>query len=105
MTIKNIKFKELEKGYILVNYNTFKQLNPIVFDNISEFFNGFASIKLEGIGWNFIDTNGELVYNGDIWFDDVYNFSNGTAFVRKAGKGWYWLNTQGELIEHNSSIL
>lgn len=102
--MENIKFKKLEKGYILVNYNTFKQLNPIVFDEVSDFFNGFAGVYKKDKGWNLIDINGELVYKGDIWFDKVYPFSEGFALVKYKGD-WYDLNTKGELIENKVSIL
>lgn len=62
--MENIKFQKLEKGYILVNYNTFKQLNPIVFDGIGDFFNGFAKVYKTGKGWYWLNTNGgELIFN------------------------------------------
>jgi hypothetical protein len=95
---KNIKFKELEKGYILVNYNTFKQLNPIVFDEVSDFSNGFALVKIEGQGYNFINEKGELLWSEYKNFYFVDNFYDGFARVYKKDKGWNYINGQGELL-------
>ena len=93
-----IKFKKLGNGYVLVNYNTFKQLNPLTFDEVWSFHNEIARVKKEGKGFNFINEQGELLWKEDIWFDNVSYFSEGFALVNKEGKGWNWINTNGELL-------
>jgi len=59
--MKNIKFKKLEKGYILVNYNTFEQINPLQFNYVWDFDNGIAKVYKDDRGYNFINTQGELL--------------------------------------------
>ena len=96
--MENIKFKKLGDGYILVNYNTFQRLNPIVFDDISDFYDGFASVRLRGKGWNFINKQGELLWKGDKWFSYDNYFTDGFVRVKIEGKGWNLIDTNGELV-------
>ena len=65
-----------------------------VFDDIGDFNDGFARVKLTG-KWNFINTHGELLCNE--WFDFCYDFSEGFAAVKLSGK-WNFINTRGELL-------
>ena len=65
-----------------------------VFDDIGDFNDGFARVKLTG-KWNFINTHGELLCNE--WFDFCYDFSEGFAAVELSGK-WNFINTHGELL-------
>ena len=70
------------------------------FDSVSVFHEGFATIKLNGKGWNFINQNGELI-NPNQWFDNVYAFYNGFARVYLDGKGWNFMNQKGEIAFPN----
>jgi hypothetical protein len=69
-----------------------------IYDYIGEFSNGFAAVELEGKGWNFINTNGELLWKEDKWFDFVGDFYNGPARVKLEGKGWNLIKPNGELV-------
>src|SRR5574344_1110536 len=66
-----------------------------IFISVDEFVNGFARIKLDGIGWNFLKRDGTLLWNGDKWFDICYNFYNGFATGEIDGKGDNYLKTDG----------
>ena len=65
-----------------------------VFDNVSDFNDGFARVVLNG-KWNFINTHGELLCNE--WFDRCANFGDGFAVVRLNGK-YNFINTRGEFL-------
>ena len=65
-----------------------------VFDDIGDFNDGFARVKLTG-KWNFINTHGELLCNE--WFDFCYDFSEGFAVV-KLNEKCNFINTRGELL-------
>ena len=67
------------------------------FKHTWNFYEGFARVYKKGKGWNFINTNGELLWKEDKWFDNVKSFYNGFASVKYKGY-WYKLNTKGELI-------
>ena len=66
------------------------------FDSIWGFKEGFAAVKLNG-KYSFINTNGELIGNGNLWFDDAWDFDEGFAMVRLNEKASF-INTKGELI-------
>jgi hypothetical protein len=68
-----------------------------IYDEVGGFFNGFAMVYKEG-KYNFINKQGELLWDKDEWFDDVSNFNNGLACVNKAGRGWNYITQQGELL-------
>ena len=65
-----------------------------VFDDIDDFNDGFAVVKLSG-KFNFINTRGELLCNE--WFNSCGDFSYGFAAVKLSGK-WNFINTRGELL-------
>ena len=66
------------------------------FDYAWGFKEGFAAVKLNG-KYSFINTNGELIGNGNLWFDDAWDFDDGFAMVRLNEKASF-INTKGELI-------
>ena len=65
-----------------------------VFDNVSDFNDGFARVELTG-KWNFINTRRELLCNE--WFDFCGAFSDGFAEVSLNDK-CNLINTRGELL-------
>ena len=67
-----------------------------VFDDVSDFNDGCARVKLTG-KWNFISTRGELLWKGDKWFDDCSDFNNGFAKVKLTGK-YNFINSRGEFL-------
>ena len=73
-----------------------------IYDYVGKFYEGFAIVRLDGKGYNFINEQGELLWNKDKWFDRVWNFKNGFAKVKLEGD-WYNLNTNGELIDDNGN--
>ena len=66
------------------------------FDFVGNLREGFARVELNG-KWAFINTNGELIGNGNLWFDNVGDFIEGFARVKLNGKDSF-INTNGELI-------
>ena len=60
------------------------------------FVNGFAIVRLDGLGENYLKTDGTLLWPGDTWFDECDNFKNGFA---KVGYKYmlYNLDTEGLL--------
>ena len=84
----------LEKYNILTPHNTFKSQKW--FDVIWSFNEGFAMVKLNG-KYSFINTNGELIGNGNLWFDSVSDFDDGLARV-ELNRKYSFINTKGELI-------
>ena len=66
------------------------------FDDIWSFNDGLARVSLSG-KWSFINTNGELIGDGNLWFDDVGSFDEGFARVELKHK-YSLINTTGELI-------
>jgi hypothetical protein len=69
-----------------------------IYDEIYNFYNGFAIVYKDGRGWNWIDTNGELLWKGEEWFDDAWEFYNGFARFILKGRGYNYINTNGELL-------
>ena len=67
----------------------------------SDFYNGFAKVKLNG-KWNFINTRGELLWKGNQWFDWCYIFDNGFAKVELNGR-LFRIDTKGQLHNLNES--
>ena len=68
----------------------------VVFDNVRNFNEGFAKVKLNG-KCNFINTRGELLWKGNQWFDSCDDFSEGFAAVELNDK-YNFINTRGELL-------
>ena len=66
------------------------------FDVIWSFSEGLAMVRLNG-KYSFINTNGELIGDGNLWFDDVGSFDEGFARVELKHK-YSLINTTGELI-------
>ena len=69
-------------------------------DEVLSFHNGFGCIYMNGKGWNFINTKGEII--SKTWFDDVQGrFYEGFSVVEVYGKGYNYINTKGEIISKN----
>ena len=64
------------------------------FDQVDEFNDGFAAVKLNG-KWNFINTNGQFL--SQQWFDSVWSFNDGFAVVKLNGKANF-INTEGQIL-------
>ena len=94
--IKNGSFivELFEKQNILTPQKAFKYQKW--FDFVGGFKEGLATVNLNGKS-SFINTNGELIGNGNLWFDFVWSFKEGLAKVKLNGK-WSFINTKGELI-------
>ena len=71
-----------------------------VFDKVSNFYGGFAKVKLNG-KYNFIKTDGNFLRD-DMWFDRVWDFSEGFAMV-KLNHEWYYIDTKGNLYDKNEN--
>ena len=84
----------LGKYNILTPHNTFTSQKWL--DYIGEFNEGLAAVKLNS-KYSFINTQGELIGNGNLWFDDAWDFDEGFAIVRLNEKASF-INTKGELI-------
>lgn len=62
------------------------------------FFGNFSAIELENGYWNFIDTNGKILYPNE-YFAYVYNFNECNAKVKRIGEEneIYYLYSNGSL--------
>jgi hypothetical protein len=69
-----------------------------IYDNVYNFYEGFAFVYIEDLGYNFIKTNGELLWKEDEWFTKVSIFYNGFSKVKLEGRGWNFINTNCELL-------
>ena len=85
----------LSKGAIEY-YKSIGKEYYFIYDKVGKFFEGFAKVYREG-KYNFINKQGELLWDKDEQFDDVGNFFDGFARVKKEGK-YNWINTNGELL-------
>ena len=83
----------------LYNKKTNKIIDFNKWLNFIGYFNkGFALVGLNH-KWSYIDTNGKLIYNGELWFDDIYVFKDGFSRVYLDDKHKYSLiNSNGKLI-------
>src|SRR5574344_2110471 len=68
-----------------------------IFNYVGEFENGFAIVRLDRIGWNFLKPDGTLLWPGDTWFDECDDFQNGFARVQYK-REWCRLTQSGDLI-------
>ena len=95
-TIKNGSFiiELLNKYNVLTPQKAFKYQKW--FDFIGKFNEGLARVELNG-KWSFINTEGELIGDGNLWFDSVGYFKEGLAGVILNGK-YSFINTEGEPI-------
>ena len=84
----------LNKYNILTSQKAF--ISQKWLDYIGEFKEGLAAVNLNE-KWSFINTQGELIGNGNLWFDYVEGFTEGFAIVRVNRKSSF-INTNGELI-------
>ena len=69
-----------------------------IYDKVGKFSDLFASVEIDGRGWNFINKQGKLLWKRDKWFDFVWDFHEGFAIVEIDGRGWNFINKQGELV-------
>ena len=65
-------------------------------DDVYSFENGFAKVYKDGLGWNFINTEGKRI--NDEWYVYVEVFSEGFAVVYKEGLGQNFINTEGKYL-------
>ena len=65
-------------------------------DYANDFHEGFASVYVNGKGYNFINANGELL--SETWFDSVGDFHEGFGLIFIKGKGWNYINAKGEIL-------
>jgi len=78
-------------------YKSIGKESYFIYDYVGKLSDGYVVVKLDG-KYNFINTNGEYLWNKDEWFDRVGNFREGFAKVKIEGKGWNFINPQGELL-------
>lgn len=94
----NITCLNIDRKWFLFNKqtNTLVKNGNIWFDDIGDFIENFAPVKLNS-KWSFIDSNGNLIDGGNAWFDDVTDFSNGYSQVELNNK-YSFINEYGKLI-------
>ena len=66
------------------------------YDDILPFCEGFAAVRMNGKGSNFINSDGKLLSR--TWFMQVYNFSDNVAVVYVRQKGWNAIDRTGRFI-------
>jgi hypothetical protein len=94
ISLRKIGLSEEAIGY----YKSIGKEPYFIYDVVYHFSDGFARVYKKGKGFNFINPQGELLWEGDEWFDNVGNFYEGFAEVKIEGKGWNFINTQGEYL-------
>ena len=68
-------------------------------DNVLDllyFSDGFARIQRGDDKWNFIDKNGNYLYNE--WYNDVFNFHDGFAKVQRGDGLWNSIDKDGNYL-------
>lgn len=93
------------------DYNILTPEGNLLFDgdprdwpsSIEHFYNGFAEFSLADTGCNYVDLNGNILYEPDNpgeWFDYCYPFNEyGLAKVQvHYGDKYNYINTKGEII-------
>ena len=96
---KGVSLRNIGLSEGVVNY--YKSIGKefyFIYDYVGYFVNGFVRVELEGKGWNFINTQSELLWKGDKWFDGVWDFDNRFAVIKIKERGYNFINTQGELL-------
>ena len=71
-----------------------------VFDSVEEFVNGFAKVRLND-KYSFINTNGNLIGDGNMWFDGVGGFNSGFAQVVLNDR-WYLMDTKLQFYDYKT---
>jgi hypothetical protein len=89
-----------EEDFMEVIYNNFKWINVNIdefetkFDNVNNFSDGFACVRL-GDKWGFIDKSGKYLVEPK--FDYVYCFNESFAGVRLVDK-WGFIDKSGKYV-------
>ena len=68
-------------------------------DNVLDllyFSDGFARVQRGDDKWNFIDKNGNYLY--DEWYNDVFNFHDGFAKVQRGDGLWNFIDKDGKIL-------
>ena len=94
ISLKKIGLTEGTKNY----YKSIGKEPYFIYDYVSNFFNGFATVEIKGRGYNFINKQGELLWKEDKWFDRVDYFFDGVTKVYIESQGWNFINEQGKLL-------
>ena len=68
-----------DKVFDVITKGDLKKKFQFYYDSISDFKNGVAKVMISDMGWNFINQEGEVLF--DSWFDWVNSFENGFAKV------------------------
>lgn len=72
-------------------------LSDTWFDYMSSSRIGYFCVELKGKGFNFMDSNGDMV--SEMWFDNAQPFfDNGLAKVKLRDYGWNLMTTDGRLF-------
>ena len=87
----------LSKGAIEYYKSIGKEIY-FIYDYVGGFTDGFASVYLEGRGYNFINKQGKLLWEEEDWFDYAWDFFQGFAPVKIEGKGWNFINKNCEYL-------
>ena len=97
-TYKNVKNKKwwIEKKEVgkKKKYKTGDVVIPFKYDDVFNFREGLAAVKLKG-KWGFIDKSGKVVVPPR--YDNVWNFNEGLARVKLNGK-WGYINKSGKEV-------
>ena len=74
-----------------------KWVIPPKFDSAACFSEGFAAVKIQGKGWNYINEEGD--YISDSFFAEWRDFSDGLAWVKSKKNGkWGAIDSNGNVV-------
>jgi hypothetical protein len=94
ISLKKIGLSEGAKNY----YKSIGKEPYFIYDKVGKFSDGFVGVYKKGRGYNFINEQGELLWDKDEWFDLTWSFSEGFALFEIEGRGYNFINTNGELL-------
>src|SRR5574344_1303957 len=75
-----------------------EEKSKTIFSYIGKVVNGFSVVQIKGKGYNYLKTDGTLLWDGDAWFTECDDFENGYAAIYIHGMGWNFLSTNGVLL-------
>jgi len=93
--LKNVVKKVINE---MVDNSIFQQ-----FDDHGDFYSGLAYVYKNGCGYNYIKSNGQLLFPNK-WLQWAWDFSpNGKARVRYNDEE-FLINTKGEVLDYNGTV-
>lgn len=95
-SIPGLSIIEFGDNYSLFNEKTGKLASDKWYSNIGEFSDGIAPVEISEGNWNYIDTNGDIVYPG-VSFKHTTPRQNGESLLTKLDGSLFILDSDSKL--------